>query len=197
MRNMFIICEGPDCVGKSTLIQNLKNYYNNYTFHMLHYSGVKQDSADKVINYSEKMYTEMFDMMVNNLKYDKSGIICDRSHLGELVYSPLYRGYTGEYVLDIERKYHHIKDVWNNLILFTITDDAERIIKRDKERGDGLSFSLDLETKQKEIDAFLNAHEKSTIKHKCLINIETLNVEEVTQIAKDFIENQVKGNKNV
>lgn len=192
MRNMFIICEGIDNVGKSTLIQNLKNHYNDYTFHTLHYSAVKQDTADKVIEYSTKMYTEMFEIMMNQIKYDNSGIICDRSHLGELVYGPEYRGYTGEYVLDIERKWHHIHSVWDNLILFTIVDKPERAIERD----DGLSFSTDLDKKQKEIDAFLNAHNKSTIKHKYIINIETFNAEQVTKIAVDYIENFVKGNKD-
>ena len=31
-------------------------------------------------------------------------LIFNRSHLGETVYSPLYRGYSGDYVFDIEKK---------------------------------------------------------------------------------------------
>ena len=34
-----------------------------------------------------------------------ANIICNRAHLGECVYAPIYRGYWGEYVFDIENKF--------------------------------------------------------------------------------------------
>ncbi len=182
-RNLFIIVEGPDNVGKSTLIQNLKNKFNNFTFHNLHYSNVKQESPSKTIEYSTKMYTEMFQLMFECSKYENTGMILDRSHLGEMVYGPIYRGYTGEYVVDIERKFKHIHPIWDNLYLITLIDQPENLIKRD----DGLSFSIDLEKKQTEINNFINAHDKSLIKHKLMINILHSDATKVAERVKHFI----------
>lgn len=142
---------------------------------MLHYSNVKQESPEEVIEHSKKLYTEMFDLMFFMLKNDNSGIICDRSHLGEMIYGNIYRGYTGDYVLDIEKKYHHIMDLWNNLFLITLIDEPQNLIVRE----DGLSFSTDIEKKQREIDLFQKAHESSTIKNKLIINIKDADAEKV------------------
>jgi thymidylate kinase len=182
---MFIVVEGIDNVGKSTLIQNLKNRFNDFTFHALHYSNVKQPTAEKVQEYSTKLYTQMFNLMKHQINYDLAGVICDRSHLGELVYGPMYRNYTGEYVLDIEKKYHDIPALWNNVILITLYDDAENVISRD----DGLSFTTDVQKKQNEIDSFINAHNKSTIKNKLLVNVKDYNAEELINHAYEYITN--------
>ena len=88
-------------------------------------------------------------------------LICDRAHLGECVYSPIYRDYSGDFVFEEEKNF-----IWQDnlkrikLILFT--DDAENVIKRD----DGLSFSIDLDTKKKEIELFDKAFEKSILNKK-------------------------------
>jgi hypothetical protein len=188
-RNLFIIVEGPDNVGKSTLIQNLKNYYNDMPFHTMHYSNVRQESPEAVISYSKHLYTQMFDIMVNQMKYGYSGIIFDRSHLGEMVYGPIYRGYDGEYVLDIEKKYMNILDVWNNLLLITLVDNPENLIARD----DGLSFSTDISTKHVEIANFMNAAGASNIKHKLLINIQNHDEKRVLAAVAGYIEQNMKG----
>lgn len=185
-RNIFIICEGPDNVGKSTLIKNLKDHFNDYTLHTLHYSNVKQDSPEIVQEYSTKLYTEMFDVMLNSTAYNKSGIICDRSHLGEMVYGPIYRGYSGEYVIGIERKFSNIHSIWNNLFLITLYDEPENLIRRE----DGLSFTTDLEKKKIEIDNFKSAHEKSTIRNKLILNIKDQDALNVKDLVINFIERE-------
>lgn len=185
-RNIFIIIEGTDRVGKSTLINNIKQHFNQYTLHALHYSNVKQETKEAVQTYSTKMYTEMFDIMEHLTTINMCGVICDRSHLGECVYGPMYRGYSGEYILDIEKKFNYFHPVWDNLFLFTLYDSPERLIERD----DGLSFSTDLVKKQTEIDGFLKAHDLSLIKHKKLINIEHHNAEQAIQAVVDFIESK-------
>lgn len=187
-RNLFVIIEGPDNVGKTTLIQNLKNHYNNYTLHSVHYSNVRQNSPEKVIEYSTKLYTEMFQSMFEMSKYDKAGMIFDRSHLGEMVYGPIYRDYTGEYVIDIERKFTHVHPIWDNLFLITLYDEPENLIMRD----DGLSFSTDLIKKQNEINNFKNAHTNSLIKHKLLVNIKYNNAEQAADLAIKFINQGTK-----
>jgi thymidylate kinase len=188
-RNLFIIVEGPDNVGKSTLIQNLKNYYHSMPFHTMHYSNVRQETPEEVQIYSKRLYTQMFDIMVNQMKYGNSGIIFDRSHLGEMVYGPIYRGYTGEYVLDIEKQYMNILDVWNNLLLITLVDTPENLIARE----DGLSFTTDLGKKQIEIGNFMNAASSSNIKHKILINIQSHDEKKVLAAVAGYIEQNMKG----
>lgn len=192
MRNLFILVEGPDNVGKTTLINNIKNHFNDYTFQSLHFSNVKHNSIEEGIEYSTKQYTEMFEMMLFLSKFDKAAVICDRSHLGEMVYGPIYRNYTGTYVLDIEKRFHNMLTFWDSLVLITLVDKPERLIARD----DGLSFSIDIDKKNTEIANFKRAHIASNIKHKYLVDIELFDAESVKKVTVDFIETQVLGNKN-
>lgn len=186
MRNLFLIVEGPDNVGKSTLINNLNNYYNKLTMHNLHYSNVKQDNISEVIKYNKKLYNEMFELMTFELKNDKTGLIFDRSHLGEIVYGNIYRGYSGDYVLDIEKKFNHILDVFENLFLITLVDEPENLISRE----DGLSFSVELDKKQRELELFDLAHISSTIKNKLIINIKNKDAEAVFKEVTEFIDSK-------
>jgi thymidylate kinase len=181
---MFILVEGTDNVGKSTLIKNIKDYFNDITLHALHYSNVKLPQ-NKAIEYSTKSYTEMFEMFLSNTSHENSGIICDRSHIGEMVYGPIYRGYSGEYVLDIEAQYKNYEQIWDKLFLITLVDSPENLISRE----DGLSFTVDLEKKKVEIDNFLSAQEKSLIKHKLVIDISNHNEKEALDSAVSFIRN--------
>lgn len=186
MRNLFLIVEGPDNVGKSTLINNLNNYYNKLTMHNLHYSNVKQENTIEVIKHNKKLYDEMFRLMIYALKQDYTGVICDRSHLGEIVYGNIYRGYTGDYVLDIEKDYHHILDIFENLFLITLVDEPENLISRE----DGLSLSTDLDKKQRELELFDLAHNSSNIKHKLIINIKDKDAEAVFKEVTEFIDSK-------
>lgn len=158
------------------------------TFHTLHYSNVKQPSKEDVMKYSAKLYKEMFDLMFFVSARESAGVICDRSHLGEMVYGPIYREYTGEYVLDIEQTFKNIHPIWDNLVLVTMYDEPENLIARD----DGLSFSTDLSKKTTEINNFKAAHEKSLIKHKLLLNIKDHNAEQAIQAVLAFINGEIK-----
>lgn len=186
IRNLFLIVEGPDNVGKSTLINNLNNYYNKITLHNLHYSNVKQENTAEVIKHNKKLYTEMFELMTFTLKNDKAGLIFDRSHLGEMVYGNIYRSYTGDYVLDIEKKFHHILDIFENLFLITLVDEPENLISRE----DGLSFSTDLDKKQRELELFDLAHNSSSISNKLIINIKNKDAEAVFKEVTEFIDSK-------
>jgi thymidylate kinase len=176
---MFVIVEGPDRVGKDTLIQGIKNYFTNLTFHELHYSAVK---AQDVKEYSKKMYTEFFEIleMFNN---KNMSCIANRSHIGEAVYGPIYRKYSGDYIFDIEKEFKS-KDFFNKLNLIVLVDNPENLIKRD----DGLSFSTPLEKKETEIQHFKDAFIKSNIENKILININGLTIEDVRNKVIDFLQ---------
>lgn len=128
----------------------------------------------------------MFELMAFALKNDKTGLIFDRSHLGEIVYGNIYRGYSGDYVLDIEKKFNHILDVFENLFLITLVDEPENLISRE----DGLSFSVELDKKQRELELFDLAHTSSTIKNKLIINIKNKDAEAVFKEVTEFIDSK-------
>lgn len=94
------------------------------------------------------------------------------------MYSPLYRNYSGDYVLDIENKYNT-----DNFYLIVLTDTAENLISRD----DGLSHSIDLDKKNEELKLFREAFKKSNIQNKYMMNIEGHNENEVLNKVLDYI----------
>jgi len=166
---MTIAIEGVDALGKSTQIQKIKEEFEKrgISVHILHYSNIKAFGNDnqKIREASYKQYRDMLKLANYAASEDSMVLILDRSHIGEAVYSPLYRDYNGDFVFEEEKTF-----IWQDnlkrikLILFT--DDAEAIIKRDKERNDGQSFSLDPEMKKKELDLFDKAFEKSILNKK-------------------------------
>lgn len=171
----FVIIEGPDRVGKDTqskLLQ-LKMIKERLPIHMLHYSGVKGLSKEKAKEYSKLMYDDMFSIIYEAFKSQRS-LILNRSHIGESVYSPMYRDYDGDYVFDLEKE-NNGSDFWVHIFLVVLIDKPENLIKRD----DGDSYSIDLEKKQEEINRFIGAVRKSTIKFKKLININNMSIDDV------------------
>jgi thymidylate kinase len=178
--NKFIIIEGIDNVGKDTQQKLIIKRQPHLTFQTLHYSTLPFNSADFYKSYSAKMYDDMFKMMLG-LKDSEISLIFNRSHLGETVYSPLYRDYSGDYIFDIEKEY--VNDLKDKLYLITLIGDPNIIQRRD----DGLSHSSKLEDIQREVDLFMAAHRKSYIKNKILINIGSMMITEVNDIIMDFL----------
>ena len=180
----FIIIEGTDNVGKDTQQDLIIEKLNNLVFHKVHYSSLPfKEDKDKYATYSKKMYNDMFKMMVN-CKDEDINIIFNRSHLGETIYSPLYRGYSGDYVFNIEKKYANI--LRKNLYLITLVNDPHTILKRD----DGKSFYGNEEEVKAEVDGFKRAHRLSKIKNKQLINVGTMSAIEVSNLIYDFLNHQ-------
>ena len=185
----YIIIEGTDNVGKDTQQDLIIKKLSDTVFHKLHYSSLPFKDAegfdDKKMHatYSKKMYDDMFKVMMN-CKDKDINFIFNRSHLGETVYSPLYRGYSGDYVFDIEKKF--TKALREDLYLITLTNDPHTILKRD----DGKSFYGNEEEVKAEVDGFRRAHRLSTIKNKLLVNVGTMNADEVSNIIIDFLNNQ-------
>lgn len=175
MKRKVILVEGPDNVGKTTLIQGIQNKLNDIQFHVLHYSNVKQESKEKSILYNKTIYKQMFELFNSDLSF-----ICDRSHLGEMVYGPIYRNYSGEYVLDLEAN----SGLCDEIYLVTLIDTSDNLITRD----DGLSFSTESIIKNQEIRNFVNAHEKSNIKNKLIINVDSHGIDEVLEkVCKELL----------
>lgn len=177
----YIIIEGTDNSGKSTQANLLIKNISNLIFHKVHYSSLPfKNKTKKTQEYSLRMYNDMFRIM-KSLKESNINIIFDRSHLGESVYAPLYRGYSGDYIFNLEKEY--INDLKNNLYLITLINDSSTIYSRD----DGKSFYKNEEDVKAEVNGFQISHKKSNIKNKLLINVGTMNADELNKIILNFI----------
>lgn len=176
---MTLLIEGCDNVGKGTQIEYIKKYVEekyNCPVHYMHYSNIK--GAKNIRAVSEELYKQMFEIVSKD--YGNCLIICDRSHLGEAVYSPIYRGYDGDYIFDLEKE----ADLKTNVGLLVFTETAENLIKRD----DGLSFSIDIDKKNDEIARFKAAYDKSILIKK-FIELKGRGKEEIfEQEVKPFVD---------
>ena len=176
---MTLLIEGCDNVGKGTQIEYIKKYVEekyNCPVHYMHYSNIK--GAKDVRAVSEELYKQMFEIVGKD--YGNCLIICDRSHIGEAVYSPIYRGYDGDYVFKLEKA----ANLYTEVGLLVFTETAENLIKRD----DGLSFSIDVDKKNDEIARFKAAYDKSILRKK-LIELNGRGKEEIfEQEVKPFVD---------
>jgi nicotinamide riboside kinase len=161
----FLI-DGIDRLGKSTLINNIQEQLGYHL--VIHYDKpkklrtyVEQDSSDALRYYQEQANRGMFELLKSNVP-----IIFDRTHLGELVYAPLYRKYSGEYVYEMEKEligskpYTHQDDI--RLILLT-SSNTEML------QDDGLSF--DFTKKAEEQQLFIDAFNKSNLTNKVIVDV--------------------------
>lgn len=156
----FII-EGIDNVGKGTLIRNIQQTYGY--FHYIHYEKPIKSKAynDDVIIWQKESFRQGFHLMTTAIK-----TIYDRFHLGECVYSPLYRNHPGEYVFELEKEYVYPKigaaQAHSRMILLT-TSNFDIIM------DDGLSFDPD--AKKEEQELFIDAFNKSIIENKIIVDV--------------------------
>lgn len=103
--------EGLDFLGKSTLIEGIRQKLGYYE--VIHFSKPQKLSAyaetqqvEGVPSESLQVYHYQCESLRNSMLLAKSGarLIFDRWHLGEAVYAPLYRGYSGDFVFRIEEQ---------------------------------------------------------------------------------------------
>ena len=187
---MVVIIEGAqaDALGKSTQINELvKEAQRRYIVpHILHYSNVKAFGDDKnlIRDFSVSEYDSIFRFMKEYAIPSKDLFVLDRCHLSEFCYSPMYRNYDGYYVFAAERQ---IIPTDNRVKLVLFTDSAENVIERDKKRGDGLSFSLDLQKKQEELDRFVEGFNESSISSKKIITVGKRSIGDISKELIDFV----------
>lgn len=170
MTPLKFMIEGLDRLGKDTLISGLLHRLGFH--HVLHFSKPQvlecyhpKDEADPVIDrrialrrYQEASFRNMFSMF-RDAKF--SHLIANRAHLGECVYAPLYRGYTGEYVFDMEKAF--MQEVTDTRLVL-LTEDfgvSEHFI------DDGDSFDITKRVEEQQL--FLRAFERSCISDKRII----------------------------
>jgi len=183
MINVYAI-EGIDRLGKSTLIKNIKNalgYFEVIHFEKPQRLEVYKDSVENPL----KVYQE--ESFRNSMLIAKSGarVIFDRWHLGEMVYSPMYRGYSGDYVMDLEESTNVI---WtSNLRLVLLVEDFE-VSKHFVDDGE----SFDIARRADEQAMFIDAFNKSKIIDKrivCVTDRATGGFKPQMQILQEVISN--------
>jgi thymidylate kinase len=172
--NKFMI-EGLDRLGKDTLIggiQHRRGYHQ-----VLHFSKPVQlecytpaeagdpieSKREALFRYQEASFRTMFSLM-RDATY--SHIICNRAHLGENVYAPMYRGYDGSYVFGLERSFR--MDQVQNLRLILLTEDfdiAEELCSGIVDDGESFDFTK----RRQEQELFLAAFDNSIIRDKRII----------------------------
>jgi hypothetical protein len=158
---VFIV-EGLDRLGKSTLIDNIQDSLGLYQ--VIHNSKPKVLSCLHAASlygplhaYQTRAYRNMFTIMSGPGKF-----IFDRAHLGEMVYAPLYRGYSGGYVFYMEDEFNIAEQFDIRMILL-----VEDFTCSNHFQDDGLS--IDPTKRQQEQNLFFDAFNKSKIVDKRII----------------------------
>lgn len=181
-----VIFEGPDKVGKGTQIKRTLQMFadDGMTAHVLHYSSVKFPSVQQTIDWSRELYREMFSLMHRTVDEMQSGMILDRSHLGEWVYGKIYRRYDANFIWEIER---NVRSVYPLLMkrtkLVMMLASPETLVSRD----DGQSHSNTLEDHKMEVSRFRDAFVRTHIPQKLMIDTTSETPEESWKKIKEFL----------
>ena len=160
--DVFII-EGIDRLGKDTLIKNIQNELG-YHF-VIHYSKPEKLKYynDSLQEYQLASFENGFALIENcGVGIYLNPLIFNRFHLGECVYAPLYRGYDGKYVFQLEENFEAWAWTHAKLILLTTSDFS--IITDDGE-------SFDFSKKEDEQEMFKAAFETSILPNKVMIDV--------------------------
>lgn len=140
MKKLFVVFEGVDGVGKSTLAEKMAEYFEvGITHNDKSYSY--EEGKENSYNYIETM---------RNME---TGVIDRLVHTGEGVYAPIYRGYDGtDYFDDLEEKMLEEFDI---LIVYVTADD-KIIEERLKSRGEDYINIEDIAKLKENYQKFLN-----------------------------------------
>ncbi|AVH84935.1 hypothetical protein RsoM2USA_6 [Ralstonia phage RsoM2USA] len=171
-----IIIEGVDRLGKDSLINGIQNKCG--FFQVMHfekpkrldvYANLENPNFNPLYYYQMESFKNMFDILDSSAK-----VICNRSHIGEVVYAPRYRGYSGNYVFDLEYTDVHssisfglkgpARNCCSNTLLVLLTTSDFSFIQDDGE-------SFDFSKKEEEQEDFISAVTKSSIQNKLIIDV--------------------------
>jgi thymidylate kinase len=179
----FIIIEGLDRVGKDTAVKKIVREFNKDNMHAVHYFHTGHSTVQQQIMYNTRLYKDMFNMMLEG--HDRSYIF-NRSHLSESVYADLYRGYSGDYVFDIEREFSQYLPIWDKLSLVVLSASPETILSRGDD-GDTITNGDRYGEIKKETDMFKLAFDKTMIRNKAWITTDNLTPDDVHSYIVNFL----------
>ena len=157
---MKFLIDGIDRLGKSTLAETIQQALGYHLY--IHYSKPRELAAYKeleqssnikcLFNYQKKANQTMLKLLESDVN-----LIMDRTHLGEAVYSDLYRGYNGDYVFELERDVNPTNDTY---LILLYSSNLNMLV------DDGQSF--DFSRRSEEQHLFFNAYEKSKLQKVCI-----------------------------
>ena len=193
----LIIIEGGDRLGKSTLIEALCKHYDFENVCVRHFGKppkglTPEEFTEYQINAfeSEAELVDQIRMLDDLPHYYDSVVIWNRSHLGEYVYSQMFRGGV---VIELKNMIEYF-EVFNlhvdtkEIHLITLT--ANPAFFHSKE--DGNSFSKSMDDKRKELELFKEIHDLSKIKNKLFLKVDENNAfrdkDEILNEVLNFIE---------
>jgi thymidylate kinase len=162
MPHCKFIIEGIDHLGKSTLIQAMRQELGNYLV-------IHNTKPEKLKCYETSPETAAQDCQIDmyhnyfHILNSDAFVIMDRGHLGEPVYAQRYRGYDGNYVFNMELKYHTDSRM-RDIRMILLTEDFT-ISKHFKDDG----LSLDVTKREEEQNDYIAAFNKSSIKNKQIV----------------------------
>jgi thymidylate kinase len=163
---MITIIEGLDRCGKTTLISNLRKTYFKNPKLIVHHASSPPKSVEDSNAWEVEHYSELADTFHHLSAKEGYDIICDRFHLGAIVYGMKYRNLNPYTIYNLESN-RITKGHEQNVALILLTDNVENIVSRD----DGLSLESSSKEFQDTHDQFVRVFGYSTIKHKLHINI--------------------------
>lgn len=171
-----IVIEGGDCLGKNTIIEGLCRVLDYDNISLRHFGKPKKGlSPTDVLDFQFKVFNKeaLFVDQVRLLDIDEYGyynntVIWNRSHLGEYVYSQMFRGVSAYAIANKIRTFeiNSFSDK-DDVYLISLTASPTFFLKQE----DGLSLSKTLNEKKREIKLFKTAHELSSIKNKKLLTV--------------------------
>jgi len=153
--------EGLDRCGKDSQCKLLINYIKPViTIHGYAAKGLTSAEQRKLQFENAQAAFELFNA---NPSFN---FLCNRSHLGEIVYGNLYRGYNPAVSINcLETLLQKNMNNFSKSIYFFIDENIDILM----EREDGNSFSNTKELKKRERDFFLHVIEQSIIPNKHII----------------------------
>lgn len=157
-------------MGKSTLIQGIRDELGYYE--VVHFSKPRrlaiyddQATVEGEVNKLQSFYHYQYAGFENMMRLICGGgkIIFDRAHLGEAVYAPMYRNYSGNYVFELEA--HYGLEARSELRMILLVEDFD-IAKHFVDDGESLG---PIEKRVEEQERFIEAFHRSSIKDKKII----------------------------
>ena len=188
-KSKLLIFEGIDNIGKDTVINELKKEFKCKVIHFSSPEKFCKISTLCGLNVKEIQLLQFETKLKEACIYLESGkyayVILNRSHIGEYVYSPLYRKSSGNWVFDLFE--HQFKSILHDAIYILLTtSNFEFNIQND----DGLSHTNTIYSKQIEQAKFLETLEKTLITNKYIID--TYDASTETWVNLQSIVNQLK-----
>lgn len=185
-----IVIEGGDRLGKDTLIKNLCDHFNYHNLIIRHFDKPPKGLSPKeTLDFQFQVFHKEFRFIEQSSEYlnDEFGYhnnvaIWNRAHLGEYVYSQMFRGISRR---DVGKRLKELEEIFLTHDQYLITLTASPKFFLDQEDGD--SFSQNLDQKTKELQLFKEAHALSLIPNKKLIKVNQGN----SYRGKDVILNEV------